>query len=294
MSNNQNAKYTFFYLLSLVALFFMAFFTGGIWFQIINKHIPDILNYSESFSSEFFNFAIAAVLVATPVYFLAMKWINKGLKSGELNFYSGLRKWLIYLIIFATSVTSIGWLIGVINVYLDGGMTSKFILKAITALVISLGVLSYYIYDIRRQNFDKDNKTNLIYAIVALFVVVVTLAFGFVTADGPAKSRMIKHDNQVVNRLQSLKYEIEAYYYDNESLPKNLDQLKSSFDENVSVDYNIIEDRKYELCAEFEMNRSEISGDRFKYLEKDFDFEAGYDCFELKVNEREPNPRLID
>ncbi|MFH1175748.1 MAG: hypothetical protein V1698_03435 [bacterium] len=40
---SNSAFYTFLYLLSLISLGFMAISTGSIFFQIINKRIPDIL-----------------------------------------------------------------------------------------------------------------------------------------------------------------------------------------------------------------------------------------------------------
>ncbi|MFA7662827.1 MAG: DUF5671 domain-containing protein [Patescibacteria group bacterium] len=293
---NQNAKFTFFYLLSLVALFFMAFFSGAIWFQLISKYIPDTLNYSGTFNGEFLNFAIAAVLVATPIYFLTIKWIKKGLKSGELSADSGLRKWLTYLIIFAASVTSIGWLIGVISMYLSGGLTSQFIFKALTAMIISIGVLAYYIYDIKRESFEKKDKTSLIYFIVSLVLIVTTLVFGFIIADGPAKSRMIKHDIQVLNEVQSIKYEVDAYYQTHDkTLPSNLTQLNRQSTGKFTITYKTIDNQKYEVCSDFQMNGSDLKGNQQVYFEDRFlNFNVGYSCLQFDITILDANVKPMN
>jgi hypothetical protein len=291
---NQNAKFTFFYLLSLVALFFMSFFTGGIWFQLINKYIPDTLNYAESFSGEFLNFAIASVIVATPIYFLMMKWIRQGLKTGELSLDSNLRKWLTYLIIFVTSVTSIGWLIGVISMYLNGGLTGQFVLKALTALIISLGVLSYYVYDIKKEDFVGQDKKSLIYLSSSLVLIVITLIFGFIIADGPVRSRQIKHDRQVLSDMQTYKYEIDVYFRKNEVLPENLDQLRVKTNSGSMIDYKVIEADKYQLCTNFGLSSSEIDSDQLGYFEEEIDFNQGYDCLEFEVDKQGLEPKIIN
>ena len=69
-SNNNGAKFAFFYLLSLVALIFMALSTGMIVFQIINKNLVDIINqYQGRFSDDALKFAISALIIPLPVIF---------------------------------------------------------------------------------------------------------------------------------------------------------------------------------------------------------------------------------
>jgi hypothetical protein len=94
------AKFAFFYMLSLVALIFMALSTGMIIFQIINKNIPDILNiYQGTFSSETLKFAISALIISAPIFYVCMRQIFANLKSGDLEKDSGIRKWLTYFIL---------------------------------------------------------------------------------------------------------------------------------------------------------------------------------------------------
>ena len=64
MTKNNSPKFAFWYLLSLVALVFVAFSVGASIFQLINKYIPDIAeqNYQFRVSMELLKFAISALL----------------------------------------------------------------------------------------------------------------------------------------------------------------------------------------------------------------------------------------
>src|SRR3989339_175203 len=153
MEKNNAAKFAFFYMLSLVSLIFTALSTGIIIFQFINKNITDVLSTTTTgFDSSALKFAISAVIIAAPIYFVLMSLINKNLFEGNLDKESGIRKWLTYFIIFISSVVMIGWLIGTVNFFLDGELTIKFILKSITAILFSEidGAINSYFRDYDR------------------------------------------------------------------------------------------------------------------------------------------------
>ena len=77
----QNAKFAFFYLLSLVTLVFTALATGVIIFQIINKIVADELSLAPGgFSQDALRLAISAIIIAAPIYFVMMWLINKNLR----------------------------------------------------------------------------------------------------------------------------------------------------------------------------------------------------------------------
>ena len=71
-TNNHNSpKYAFLYMLSLVSLMFTGFSVGMIVFQIINKHVPDAINqFGTSFDTGALRFALSALIVAAPVFFI--------------------------------------------------------------------------------------------------------------------------------------------------------------------------------------------------------------------------------
>ena len=285
MEAKHSAKITFFYLLSLFGLVFAALTSGMILFQVINKLIPDAVGtYSGRYSTSQLRFAISAVIVASPVYFWMTSLIQKSLKKGELDKESQLRKWMTYVIIFVSAVVIIVSLIGVINNYLSGDLTSKVGLKLLITILISGTVLSYYLYDIKRENFDK-NKIIKSYFIGSLIFILFTLVFGFVIADSPAQVRKMKHDSNILRDFNDIKYGIDEYVRNNDSLPENLNNMNRSIriDGNVAdYEYRIINEDKYELCANFETNNKDNLSLDDDYLNKEWPHEIGYQCFQEK------------
>ena len=141
---NNNAKYVFYYLLSLVSLIFTALAVGMIAFGIIDKVVADAL-VSAAGVSDNLKFAISALIIAAPLFFVTQWLIIRGLHHGELDKDSAVRRWLTYFILLVSSVTMLGVFIGVINNFLSGEFTAIFILKAVSMLVISGAIFSFFL-----------------------------------------------------------------------------------------------------------------------------------------------------
>ncbi len=288
MLAKHSAKITFFYLLSLFGLVFTALMSGMIVFQIINKFIPEAINYSSYFSAEQLRFAISAVIIATPVYYWMTFLIQKSLKSEELSKESQLRKWMTYIIIFVASIVIIVSLIGIINNYLSGALTSKIALKILTTILISGTVLSYYLYDLKRTNFEK-NVVVKIYFWSSLFFVLVVLVAGFLVTDSPAQVRKMKHDSQIVRSFDRARYAIEDYVRENKTLPKKISDMDNFLmsDNRFKIgdfEYKVVNQNTYELCADFETNNKDNSSLVNRYIEKEWLHDRGHQCFQKTIN----------
>lgn len=285
METKNGAKITFFYLLSLFGLVFTALTSGMILFQAINKLIPDAVGtYSGRYSTSQLRFAISAVIVASPVYFWMTSLIQKSLRKGELDKESQLRKWMTYVIILVSAIVIIVSLIGVINNYLSGDLTSKVGLKLLITMLISGTVLSYYLYNIKRENFVK-NKIIKLYFIGSLIFILFALIFGFVIADSPTQVRKMKHDSNILRDFNNIRYGIDEHVRNNGALPENLNDMNRSIrtDGNVSdYEYRIISENEYELCANFETNNENNLSMDNDYLNKEWPHEVGYQCFQEK------------
>jgi len=149
---NNTAKFAFYYMLSLIALIFAALSAGMIIFQIINKNIVDVIvQRASDFSPHQLKFAISALIISAPIFYATTWQIYKNLFSGVFDKDSGVRRWLTYLVILVSSVVMLGWLIAIVNNFLDGELTVKFILKAATAIGIAAAIFTFYYYDIKRD-----------------------------------------------------------------------------------------------------------------------------------------------
>lgn len=293
MEQNNAAKFAFFYMLSLVALVFMALSTGMIIFQIINKNIIDVLSayrYSGSFSSDQLKFAISALIIATPIFFVISKMIYKSLFRGELGKDSGIRKWLTYFILFISAVVMIGWLIGTINSFLDGELTTKFLLKAITAIGIAAAVFTFYLYDIRRKVVaGTKDKVIRIYFYVSLAVVLIVFVASLFIVESPTETRNRKLDEAVLSSFERINSAINEYYQSNNRLPADMEELKSEFtylvdkdladpETKKAFDYNIKGDNKFELCADFRTSNLDNADIQYEPYQDVWPHEAGYQC----------------
>ncbi len=299
MENTQNnsAKFAFYYMLSLVALVFMSLSTGMIIFQIINKSIADVLNqYSASFSSDQLKFAISALIISAPIFYFLTRAIHKNLFSGALNKDSGIRRWLTYLVLFAASCVMIGWLIDTLNTFFNGDLTSKFILKALTAIAISAAVFTFYFYDIRREIVvGKKDRMISLYFYASLAVVVAAFIASLFFVESPTETRNRKLDESVLSSFDQIDSAINTYFIDKGTLPANLDALKTEvtylMDTNFvdpatmqKHDYKVLEKTKYELCATFRTsNLPDSNASTPIYQGVRWQHATGYQCLWQKV-----------
>lgn len=298
----QNAKFAFFYMLSLVALVFTSLATGMVIFQIINKKIIDTLDYAPGFFDQGdLKFGISAIIIAAPIYFILTKLINKNILVGKLDKESGIRKWLTYFILLISAVVMIGWLIGTINSFLNGELTLKFILKALTAILISALIFSYYLYDIRRSDVSKNNNIIRVYFYGSIAIVVAALVASFFFIDSPQTVRLQKYDQNIINKFSQIDSAINAYYGENSKLPINLDALLEG---GPSAAYSLIENDitdpgtnkffeykvggkdTYELCATFKTENKSLANDKsayYDYVDTRWLHGAGYQCLKQRV-----------
>ena len=283
---NNNAKYAFYYLLSLVALIFVTINSGIIVFQIINKFIPDTLtNYSDSVSQELLRFAIASLVFATPVFFLMNKFISKGLVKKEISLTDGIRRWLTYLIIFISSVVILVWLIMTMTSFLNGELSMKVALKTLTILGIAGSVFGYYFYDIKKEKVSAKDPIACTFFIASLVLVLAALVSAIMIMDKPATVRDQRHDQTVINDLSMI------------DSAASLDELKSTSgvylrDENLMdavskapYQYKPGTDNNYQLCADFKLATN--STDKTNYSEPKWDHKIGNQCFDLVVIKQE-------
>lgn len=310
--NSQAAKFAFFYMLSLVALIFTALSSGMIIFQIINKLIPDVPGFFQgSFSDSSLKYAISQLIIAAPIFFLTMRQIHKYLYSGELDNNSGIRKWLTYFMLFVSSVVLIGWLIGTLNSFMQGELTTKFLLKAITAIGISATVFSYFFYDIKRKEVKGMHDSRIrMFLIGSLIVVAGALAGSLFVVESPTEARNRKLDSMVVIDFNEIDQAINIYYSENKKLPKTLVTLQEDISflrdndlqdpvTNKPYEYKITGDKTYELCASFRTESGNKTSRNY-YFDDRWHHKAGEQCLAQTVRTEgkefpiEPRPLMID
>ena len=266
---NNNAKYAFYYLLSLVALIFTALSVGMVAFGIVDKTVADALT-SGNWVSDSLKFAISALIIATPIFFLMQDLINKGLRSGELDKESGVRRWLTYFILLVSSVTILGVFIGVLNNFLAGEFTISFILKSISMLIISAAVFSFYFYDIKRTNVTEKSLVMKIFFIASLSIIVIAFIASWFFIESPVLTRAKRLDQNIVNNMTILENAVNSYNDKYKKLPDSLTEVQNNRDiyldvhslvdpeTNAPIAYHKTSDTAFEFCATFRTDNKNV------------------------------------
>jgi hypothetical protein len=297
MEQQNSAKFAFYYLLSLVALVFMSLSTGMIIFQIINKAIVDAAGAAPGlFDSGALKFAISAIIIAVPIYYVLAWQIDKSLFLGQLDKNAPVRKWLIYFILLVSAVVMIGWLIAILNNFLSGEFTLKFILKALTAIIIAALIFIFYLYDIRRENvINAKDKIIKIFFYGSLAIVIAVLAASFFFVESPAQTRAKNRDNVILDQFERIDSAINTYYLDNKKLPDKLldltgnkpgyyiseDDLKNQITKE-GFGYKLISKDIYELCADFQTS-NKLKDELNSYYRDRWSHDKGRQCISQRI-----------
>lgn len=263
MNNSHNAKYAFYYLLSLASLIFVAISVGMILFSIINKTIPDALNVSYGDVDGSLKFAISALFIAAPMFFFIINLIYRGFRKEEITKDSPLRRWLTYFNILVSSLIILGVFIGVINNFLSGDLTSQFILKAVSVFVIAAVVFSFYFYDIKREDLVKKDKVVKIFFWASLVIVAAVFVSAWFFVESPKMARARRLDQITVNNIYSLESVVNSYYEKNKRLPENIQEMTNNTDFYLSptalvdpetkdpIVYEKTGEKSFKFCATF-------------------------------------------
>jgi hypothetical protein len=292
---SQSPKFSFFYLLSLIALIFTAIPAGLIAFQLINKWLPDALSgYTVSYASGSLKFGLSALLIAVPVYFWSVNQINRGLLKKELGHKANLRRWLIYFILLVTAVVMLGWLIAIFYRYLDGELTGQFFAKSAVAIVIAAVIFLFYRYDLHRNPQSPTDRRNLRrFAWPVIVVLAALFIAGFTIAESPKQARQRRYDEKLIGNFYQIDSVLSVYYQQNNRLPDTLEPLLVNpyfldskaiqTSDGQKIVYESLGETKYQLCATWQTsNLDNNSGLTTIGIEK-WPHQSGYQCLEQTI-----------
>jgi hypothetical protein len=253
----------FLHLGAIIVLYTSAISLINLGFSIINYCLPDVL--SGYFYSGSVAWSISMLVVLVPTLYVLEYLIKKDISNipekGDLL----IRKWRTFLTIFLTGATLIGDLIALINTYLNGEISDRFIYKFLTILVISGIIFTYYLLE--RVNTKKFMQKVLAWA--GILAVTGGIVGGFMIVGSPTKQRSLKLDSERVSNLQTIQYQIVNYWQRKEKLPVSLNDINDAISNtSVPIDpdtkevytYKIKGDKSFELCATFALKSEDMKG----------------------------------
>ena len=302
----KGPKALFWYLTLFFSLGITAFNTGGIWFQYINKWLPQEVTggiVTTAFNQSALKFNIASLLVATPLFFVFSYLIRKALSRNQLDPKNKIRVWITYVILFLAIAIAVGDLIATVYRVLDGDYTLRFLLKALSILIIVSWIFTYYWLEIRSEKSLAESQVPKTMAIITAAVIAVSFIGSFFIVDSPAVSRARAFDQTRINNLNEIKYAVENHYRQFGVVPDTLDELREQNSYLNLTDpktqkpyqYNVKSDEEFELCAEFETSNREITDRQDYAYGPGFLHDQGLDCLEFNIpldlkNEIKPVP----
>lgn len=126
-------------------------------FQYIERLYPDVLNNPGYYSGidSTIRFALASLIIIFPVYIWTSWYLNKIYKKQPEKRGLRIRKWLVYLTLFIAAGTVLGDLVYLVNSFLAGELTTRFILKVVAVFFVAATSFIYYLWDLRRHNAEE-------------------------------------------------------------------------------------------------------------------------------------------
>lgn len=256
----STAKDVFAHLFAIVTLYVSVVSFIILGFQYVDVTFPDALTFYYSGILDTIRGSMASLIVMWPA-FMGISWyMHKEAKADPEKRDIGIRKWLLYLTLFITAITIIVDLITLVNYFLNGEITTRFILKIFVVLATAVAVFAYYLWDLRTESIGK-SKVPKKTAITATVVVLAIIVLGFILVGSPAQQRKVRFDDTRVQDLSMIQSQITNYYSIKQVLPSALSELANPLigfsvpaDPNggPAFEYIAKSSLSFDLCATFE------------------------------------------
>jgi Domain of unknown function (DUF5671) len=262
------AKDAFFYLLIFSTLATWTIGLGALAFNLIDRWLADNLfstPYDQGYDMYATAAAMAAVIVAFPIYLSVSRSVLRAETSHPEKLASGVRKWLTYMALVIAAGIFICDLITALTFFLRGEITSRFLAKASVVLLISSGVFFYYFAGVKKSEVAEPGshpRRDTLFSGLASMVVIGMIVLGFFYIGPPSTQRTLRADRRRIQDVYQLSTRINTAWNSNEhQLPGHLDELS-----NVALadpitrsayEYHVVEGTHYQLCATFAMSSAQ-------------------------------------
>jgi len=269
----------------------------NILFTIIEKAYPATTGYNY-YSSYSISWPVSTLIIFFPIYILLMWLLERSYSVFPENRNTGIRKWLTYITLFFTGLAIAIDLVTVLYRFIDGQeLTTGFILKVLSVLIVALAIFFYYISDVMGKLNSVSRK---VWTGVSLVIILGSIIWGFSVLGSPRAQQLLKYDQQKVSDLQNINNQITSYYTNNKgSLPKTLEEMANGnyyvyqSDPQTQKPYEYVKttETTYNLCADFNKasdNTNTLTPYSYPYGEvTTWTHPAGHYCFAQTV--KNPN-----
>lgn len=259
---------------SLVSLYLSLTFLLVLLFGVINILLPDVSvedYWQRSQSQEMVRFGLAMVIVFFPTYLILTRLVNKARRTNPSGAYLSLTKWLIYLSLLIGGGVLLGDLVAVINAYLYGEITSRFILKAGAVLLVVGVAFFYYLRDAQGYWTEKEIYSKR-FGLITSTLVLLAVVTGGIIIDSPKVVREGKLDETQIRDLQDIQWRIQDTLNIGGELPLTYEEMYGGIKPpqapagRPAYRYELTE-TGFMLCATFSTEVSRSEQESYAYLE---------------------------
>lgn len=290
---------------AMIALYVSVFSFIALLFEYIEYLYPDTLSYWVDPFSGGIRFAMASLIVLVPLTILLMRLIRNDIARYPEKVNLWIRRWALVLTVFIAGATVVGDLIALLNTFLGGELTTRFLLKVLVVLFVAGGLFLHFLADLRGY-WTMNPKRAKMAGLGLGAVVLIAIFSGFFIMGTPGEVRLMRFDSQKISDLQNIQWQIINYWQQKEELPTTLSELEDPLSgQNVPTDpqsgaaygYRVTTaPYSFELCADFNVASREVppgAGSTVRYYgefdNEDWKHGVGEICFERTIDpERYP------
>ncbi|MDE2172415.1 MAG: hypothetical protein KGJ33_00505 [Patescibacteria group bacterium] len=302
MNSKTTPKDFFLHLAAAIFLYTAVVAMINLAFSIVNRAMPDQLQMVYGVSDIVWPTSILIVLV--PVMYVLEWLISRDIARTPEKKGIWIRRWRIHLTLFLTGVTIVIDLIALINTYLNGELTGRFVYKVLIVLTVSAIIFAYYILA-RNNDPGRRRMWRSVLMWVGAALAIAAVIGGFVIIGSPAKQRALQFDQRRIGDLASLQSQIISYWQRTSSLPPSLQSLAGAGgyftlpldpETRQAYEYNLGDPTSFELCATFDLPSSAndvnggLSNMPMPYpagvTSVNWDHPAGHACFDRSIDTR--------
>ena len=267
---NETTKTTpkdfFLHVSATLALYVSAGALINLLFSVINYYFPDQL--AGYFYANAVAWPISMLIILIPTLYVLEYLINRDITKVPEKGNLQIRKWRIYLTLFLTAVLIGGDLIALINTYLNGEISARFVWKAVAVLLVGGAVGKYYFFSLYTQ-FAKSKLALKVIPWFGIVLVLAAIVAGFITVGSPQKQRDMRFDSQRVSDLQNIQWQIVSYWQTKQKLPATLEDLKDPIsgsiipldpEKQIAYEYKAKGPLTFSLCADFARESQDTKG----------------------------------
>ena len=247
-------------------------------FSTLDKRFPDVSNATYQYGYNTYNYetmriALATLIIFFPIFLIVFHFWKKFTKKEIGHIDQVLKKWLVYVVLFLSTLVVLIDLVTLVKYFVSGEITIRFVYKVLATFVTAVIIGKYFyiseFWSAEKKLFKKINikKLNtIINPIAGSVLVILAVIWSFSVMGSPMKQRMLRLDDKRVSDLQSIQYQVINYWQQKEKLPVRLVDLANpisgyslpvdpEFEKGKVYEYNLKDEKNltFELCADFSL-----------------------------------------